>query len=121
LVGKSSGILAEFHGIPKSRPFLDGFFVGIQFFQSEEKNDVIGICSHRSGIAKNPFPISHIVYCSYLKNLWNSSGIPITVFSSERFSKSFLTRIYRILAGFGIPLPASNGGSQKSEKAEFPT
>ena len=84
-----------------------------EFLLRRKENDIIGICSHHSGIAKNPFPIFHIVYCSYVEKLWNSVGIQIFCFSLHRdFLKVSVQYLWNSDQKWNS---ASKGGSQKSE------
>jgi hypothetical protein len=91
-----------------------------EFLLRRKENDIIGICSHHSGIAKNPFPIFHIVYCSYVEKLWNSVGIQIFCFSLHRdFLKVSVQYLWNSDQKWNS---ASKGGITEIGKLlEFPT
>ena len=102
------------------RTFFWPFF-GIFFLIGRKEYDIIGICSRHFGIAKNLFPIFHIVYCSYVEKLWNSVGIPSSCFLSREIFQQCLDQNCRnSKIGTGIPNSATprNQNSQPRQATD---
>ncbi len=92
-------------GILNSWPVFGQNFCQNSIFQIRRKeNDTIGMCyrCHHSGLAKNTFPISCIVYCSYVEKLYNFlRKSNFLIFLQWDFQKFF--RSQKLEAKIGIP------------------